>query len=163
GVYMRACGLKLIRNHAGARLIAGFLAAIAAPKRIRQLQGAIAVRPPAVLGIVQDREAAPWHHGLPKRLAFEDALDRRLKEAEPRRQRAGVGAVEFSQELAPSLVRFLAHLNEPHIAATQAFEQFVHRHVAFLAATDHALMTEARRLAPEADARAIIRPPANAA
>src|SRR5690606_232808 len=127
GVYMGARRFELIRNHARSRLVAGLLAAIAAPKSIRQLQGAIAVRTPSELGIVQHRKAAPWHHGLPKRLAFEDALNRRLKEAKPRRERAGVGAVEFSQKLPPGLVRFLAHLNEPHIAATQAFEQFVHR------------------------------------
>src|SRR5690606_24251106 len=160
---MGARTFERLRNHARSHPAAGPMAAIASPQHIRQLHGEVAVRTPSELGIVQHRKAAPWHHGLPKRLAFEDALNRRLKEAKPRRERAGVGAVEFSQKLPPGLVRFLAHLNEPHIAATQAFEQFVHRHAAFLTATDHALMTEARRLAPEAGARAIIRPPANAA
>jgi len=87
--------LEFIGDDTRTRLVLHFLAAIAGRERLRKLQSALTVRPPTVLRVVEHGKAAPRHHGLAERRAFEDAFDAGPEESEPRRERAGVGAVQL--------------------------------------------------------------------
>src|SRR6185295_9684938 len=117
---------ELIGDHAAARFGTHLGAAIAARERFGELLGAFEVLAPAALGVVERGEAGPGHHVLAEALAFENARERRLKKAETRRERAGVGALQFVEEIGPDRIGLSAHFQDAGVAASEAFKQFLH-------------------------------------